>query len=361
MDRRVIPAVLVLGAACGCEVLTHAYGYTVPDYGVCAACPASTVDLRHPPCPDRARPDDPSGSADGGVPGQRYVFAWRKVSLGGDPGALASASYDVGYDQDCSNRPDGGLPAWCDPVLKGSSHNLVPVAPWAPLPHGIDNSVGERVAAPLVAFATTLGVTFDVDSQISQSFGSGDQGELTVIDDWNGTPEDADVTVRFAGSSSGTGGAPPRWDGTDTWIPNATITSYPPFHGYVTGGELVCDTRSDQEEDTTFSVPGADGGLVPFVLQYRLLVRVAAIHQDAMTVVMYGRWNLDSALQEVPQLATFLASGDQTVTGILTTNLPDLLKSAADMPLGEQPTPGVPCAALSMAVRAEAYPAKLAQ
>jgi hypothetical protein len=365
MRRRSVLAT-ALGVA-ACQIVTHAHDYGIPDYGICSTCGYRTDDLRRPPCPPRAAP---AGS-------DRYVYAWRRISLGGNPETLDRPGYDVGFDQDCSTRAPSGLPAMCEPVFDPDvpPSQLIPLPAWAPLPHGIDNSLGQRFIAPLLAFARSFGRSVDVDALLSQALEQGTFGEIVVVDGWNGTADDDDVSATFVGSSHGTQGSPPRWDGEDVWVPNSSADSYPHLKGYVSGGMLVVDSRGLGEEDSTFTIGSASA-----VLQSRLLVRAGAIAPSAMRMVTYGRINLADMLAQVPGLATFLSNGQKcdmpgdartdagtdagtdptNIAQILCATMPNLLRGAADLPAGEVPTPGQPCEAISLAAVADAYRAKLA-
>ncbi len=352
-----LAGIVALGGAAAaiaaCELITRSSAYG-PYQGVCNACANPAADLRRPPCPPNVPPDD--AIADGGP---IHVYAWHTFSIGGDPATVHDPAYDVGYDQDCSTRADGGRPAWCVPYSQPPDDAILG-GPWWPLPHGVDNSLGQRVVAPLIAFGNSIGVAIDIDGTVTRSLQAGTFGEVVVVEGWNGTPDDADVTVSFIGSQ-GTGGVPPTWQGNDVWIANAPVGTYLKFPGYVTGGVLVVDTRSVGEDDLTVTLPDRNGNPVSFQLAGRLTVRAATLTPEAMTLVSYGRWNLTDALAQVSTLVGFWAGspddGGNAVAGILQSNLPDLFRAAADLPLGEASTPGGRCAALSLAFRTEALPA----
>jgi hypothetical protein len=241
--------------------------------------------------------------------------------------------------------------------------------PWSPLPHGIDNSLGQRFIGPLVAFAKGVGMPVDVDALISQSLERGEFGALVVIDGWNGAPDDEQVLATFAGSRGlhkerPTDPSPvPRWNGEDVWEPRSPTDHYPHMSGYVSGGTLVVDARSLGEEDSTLSI----GSAQDFVLQSQLVVRTARITPESLRLVTYGRVKFTDLLAQVPLLVKFLAGGqtcdspDGTPGRILCLNMPNLLRGAADLPATEAPTPGRLCAAISVAAVADAFPAKMTQ
>src|ERR1700679_351555 len=103
-------ALLAFGAvalACvACEKLADVSAFkvaetVVPYEGLCNQCLASLEPFRHEPCP--ASNDGPTT----GGKGETYVYAWRPVSVGGDPATLAVPRFDVRLHTACSSRPDG--------------------------------------------------------------------------------------------------------------------------------------------------------------------------------------------------------------------------------------------------------------
>jgi hypothetical protein len=348
--------VATAGLAAACELFTNSASYR--SYaGVCNACPAASGPLKRPECPPNVVPDDRDAGQP--PPEQTYVYAWRTFSLGGDPQALSDPKYNVGYDQDCSTRADGGLPALC--LGYPNPGTVVASPPWTPLPMGIDNSIGQRVQAPLVTFAQSLGVHIDVDGAVSGLLETGKAGEIVILENWNGTPNDADVTATFVGTS-GTVGTP-LWQGNDVWIANSAISIYPHFSAYIANGQLFVDTSSVGEDDLNVTLSDRQGLPVTFRLTGRLTVRAGSVTPDAMTLTTYGRWNLDDALAQVPNLVRLWAGsgsdGGDPIGTTLGQGLTDLLRAAADLPLaGESIAPpgrSLPrCAAISFAAQATA-------
>jgi hypothetical protein len=351
----VIAVVTMLSLAAGCEELGHVGDYKVekiePAPSVCTYCPLDAGDLRHPPCPTKVADVSTGAGVD-----PRYVFAWRRVSIGAEAALWTDQAFDQGLDLDCSPRTEAtGAPVACiPPPLPDPAKGAFPVTlePWVPLPHGIDNGLGLRVLGTLATLAKTLGQSFDVDQTLSDDYEHGKTGELVVIDDWNGTPNDPNVHVRFAGSK-GTE-APPNWDGKDRWIPNSAIDRYASFDAYVAEGVLVVDTRGIGEDDTTISVTDSNGNQYRFELKGRLMIRTGLLTQTSLTLYTAGRWNLADALQEHNALVALLAQGDSTVESILQPNLDRLLYAATDLPLGSNASADEPCRAISFGVRSTA-------
>jgi len=216
--------------------------------------------------------------------------------------------------------------------------------------HGIDNSLAERAIAPLVSFA---GGALDFDSVLSSGLEAGYYTELVVLDGWNGTPDDDEVLTSFIGSSGvAPDSNPPRWDGSDTWIPNGRgYVDYPHYPSYVSGGVLVADTRSGGQD--TSNIDLSVGGQT-FTFSARFMVRVGRLAPDHLTLVTAGVWALSEAVSQVPVIAGFLANGNMGVQDVLDGNLPGLLSGAADISLTGGATPGSPCAAISFGFVAEA-------
>ncbi len=342
----------------GCELITRAAEYRArPSYrGLCNACGERSEDILRPPCPPK---DLQAGGGEGQDP--RRVYAWRRLSMGSAPVSPGDLEYDVGFDQDCSTRADRGLPAWCRPVPH--EEHAIPSPPWfPPLPRGIDNSLGQRIIAPALAFSQTAGLKLDVEATLNAMLEAGQFSGVFIVDNWNGTPDDPDVTVTIANGLSSA--APPRWDGNDVWVPDSDPSAYPHYPAYVVKGVLVADTRTTAEDDVRITLLNRQGRPVTFLLPSRLAVYVAALTPDAATVVTYARWFLADALAESDRIADFIAGdsppdASDPLPGILRVSLRELLQGAADLPLGEAPTPDQKCAAISMALRFQGLRARL--
>ncbi len=351
----------MVAAAClaaGCRLVTTPDDF-IPYAGLCTECPLD-AGVTRPPCPVF-----PAGVTDTGH--QTYTFAWRSVSLGAH--APDAGTYDIGRDQDCSPRAYRGLPTACtalppDPVGdSGVVHLIAPPPRWEALPGGVDNSLGQRVLVPLLKFADSTGQPFDVDAILSERLDAGLFGQIVQITDWNGLPDDPAITAVFGGAD-GTylpdgGHLDPKWDGTDVWRPSSDLKHYPHFTGYVSGGQLVVDTRDSIVESIQVTLTDQSGLPHVFAIQGRQMVRVGELTQEHLTLVSYGRWDLADALAQTNEVAAFL-SGDSNldggIGGELANNLPPLFRAAADLPLGRAATVDQPCTALSLALRAEAFP-----
>ena len=348
----------------GCEAVTQSESYRTYS-GICNECPTNS-GLKRPVCPntDDHAADRPS---DAGT----YYFAWRTVAFGDK--SYDGGDDDVGFDEDCADDSPRLTRALCvaAPLPADNGTRAIPVPQWARLPGGIENALGQRVIKPLIAYS---GGAFDVDVILSQAFSGGTAGQIVVLEDWNGLPDDNAITVAFVGTNGldDPDAGPPRWDGTDVWRPKSDPSAYPHYQGYVSGGILVADTRGVGDEKLDIALTDSTGTQQTFHIQTRLMTRVGVLDQTHLSLTNYGRWDLAEALENRHDIARFLAGGDNTVdggNGLFTTldgEFEELFRGAADLPFTgstEQDLGGdisAPCTAMSLALKAEAYPVKVA-
>lgn len=358
MRRRALIAFALL-ALTRCELLTRSGEYSSYS-GICTEC-SDAAGLKRPVCPSLS-----NRAADQGDDGQTYYFAWKTVSLGGNP--FDGGESDVGYDEDCSLDTSRTARALCVAnEVPNNDSRLIPSPPWTRLPGGIDNALGQRVVRPLQSLMSG----FDVDAIISSALSDGKAGELVVIEDWNGTGDDNELTITFVGAlgldPSADGGAP-RWDGSDVWLPRSPVAVYPHFKGYVSGGQLVADTRGVGDERLDVNLVDSAGQTHQFLIQARLMSRAGTLDKTHLSLTSYGRWDLPEAKQDADAIAAFL-SGDPDPDGglhhALADQLPGLFDGAADLPFtGSTPADlngnvSAPCSAISLALKAEAYPVRV--
>jgi hypothetical protein len=324
----------------GCELVTNAGDYEVrPSYeGWCTECSGS-AGLRHPPCP----PDIADGSD-----GRTYIFGARRMYLtAGGPDAWSgpnAESFQLGYDIDCSNRPDG-QPVLCTPLDVDN-----PIA-WAPMPHGIDNSTTQRVFGPLLETAKAAGQELDLDAEYSDDYEHGRLGVIVTIDEWNGEPDDPHVVVSVS-SSPGTSesNGPPRWDGTDRWDTYNELAGQSTrffriqqVDGYVSGGVLVVDYRD--RGDTVFTFGNPELFFEMIVNQVGFAGRLT---KDELTFfTMSAVVDLARLLDDIPDLASILSACDPLGEQYLNMELDRLLVGAADMPRDPTAPPNQPCDGIS--------------
>ena len=305
----------------GCELITDAGEYAVYD-GLCNRCPKSTHDLRHPPCPNQSEVQDT---------GETYTYAARKLFFGKPEDWREGSSFSLGYDLDCSERPNGARPVLCR-ERPGASDEL----PWEHLPRGIDNALATRIFGPLYDTAAMFGQNIDLDATYSADQEEGRLGTLITITGWNGTADDPAVVVSLH-SSPGVSAenGPPRWDGTDTWdlysdIPG-NISRYFQIEnmpGYVANGMLVIDYRSRGDISYRFGSPQTS-----FRITVREVSFIGYLDTERLTNFnMVAVAPLVSIFDEVDEAAKVLSSCDPAGEAFLKEKLEQLLIFAVDMP-----------------------------
>lgn len=350
--RLALALLALTGAAC--ELLTHATDYAVapPYQGICNVCPDPKEDLRHVPCPTTNAADGDDGTA--------HVYAARRLHFGKPsewkgPGA---ASFRLGFDQDCSARPNG-LPVLCTAVTPDGGAPL----PWVALPHGIDDSLLQRIFTPLYEAAAAAGQNFDLDATYSANEEAGKLGLLVTIEGWNGTPDDAHVTMTLQSSPGVTpSSAPPLWNGDDPWdvypdTPELTreILKVVQADGYVAGGVLVVDYRSRGDVSARFGVPGQT-----FRILLHEVVFSGTLTNDRLDeLTMSARADVASAYESITDTAKFLGGCNPAAIAYLEQKLPALLVGAADMPSSPNAPKEQACDSVSFAWALDAERARL--
>ena len=364
---------LAMGAACvlavACEGIAHVSDFSIeaasatpdasgPYSGVCNACPTSDQELLRPPCPNGGP------AADDGL---FRTYVWQRIHLGATPDqwrGATGASYTVGRDQDCSTRPNGGLPVECTPAAdSGPVGDL-----WEPLPHGIDNSFSQRILWPVAQLAQSLGNTVDLESTIDARFAQGSGSVLVTVFDWNGTPDDSQVGVVLC-STVGVDPAngPPRWDGTDEWIAyaagpdpdfpgaNVPLTDEKTTTAYVSNGVLFADYSALGGAQLTILNNGARVTVILHDFYY-----TGQITPQALTgVTAVGRWYLDDYEKAASDAADYLSGCDPLARAVLDQNLPAFGYEAADLAVDPTRGPDAPCDAISTAYQADAVRAQI--
>lgn len=335
-------AAMVLAA---CASITHADEFSLaeqkPDVRLCAACPARP-DLRHPPCgPAAASPGED----------RVVVFAMRALDLGVRASGWHS-DYNVGLDQDCSDRPDG-LPASCAPrSTKG----------WTALGDGVDNALASQVFYPLVEHLLAIDQRFDVQAQINKSLESGVGNALLVVDGWNGLADDQHVGVRLVsakGVVNDDGRTQPSWSGDDEWevyadrwdaefpgqgVPDAPAKSK---NGYVTGGVLVWDARDIQPFQARFTVGQATVEID--LANVVVFGEIASFDQPRKLInaALGGVWSAFLASRKAEALAQIATQCDPCAAKAVAPTVEQLLQVAPDMLLPTSNAPGA-CDAISV-------------
>lgn len=306
--------------ACACTTITHADDYevqeSVQDDRLCAMCPGRS-DLLHPPCPSE------KASAEGD---QVLYFALRALDLGTRASGW-TAGYNVGLDQDCSDRPSGN-PVQC------AQRN--PLTGFERLANGVDNALATQVLYPLIQ-----AVEVNPQTLINEALDRATGGVLLIIDGWNGTSDDDHVGVRMLPALAAAG--VPAWDGTDRWI--AFADRYDPAFpgqkvphsdnetrdGYIAGGKLVWDARSL----ATFLMPfGSADAIVDVRLSNVVFVGdllLDSTPRQLVNAAMAGVWSAFLASRNAVHLAEIVARCDSCIVNSVTPMIEDLVADAPDM------------------------------
>lgn len=354
-----LPAALAIGGA-ACELITHASDFSVAPHvrfdGACNRCPEDAgANLRHVPCPN------PSGAKDSDV---IFTYAARRFYLGHayeweEPRLVPS--FNLGFDIDCSARRNGE-PANCAPLpLDGGI-----AAPWTSLPHGIDNSLSQRVLAPLTAAAASMGKNVDLDVLVSENYERGSAGFIVQIEQWNRTLDDPNVKVSlFASPGIAAENGPPNWNGDDTWSTygedfNVTGRYFKLLKasGYVTNGVLIVDARSKGLVNFRFSAGGTLGSGPRSFLVSDLVFSGKLTEERVDHLVMSGITPLASIYDAAEDAARLFTGCDPIAAANLKPRVTELLVGAADVP-SDPDNPGGPCDAISFAIALDAEKAQL--
>jgi hypothetical protein len=382
MASRVLLAVALSSfflAASGCRVFDESF-LDPPDAGLPDAGPGEDGGPDAGPpgdagCTPRHPPERPA-PFDAGVPDdQELAFALRDLVLD----QRGAAWLDIGYDLDgkCSyppppatdagpgvdaGEPDAGRGAgWmieCVPPNVGS-------APETDGNEGIDNSYGSNFSLLILAFVSEL------REQLDAEHAEGRGVVLLRLREWNGQDDDARVEVAIASgvrtepASSGVDGgmgdggvdagtAPPRWDGTDTFVPSADdfVPGDPPRrpnivndNAYVAGRTLVV-----QLPDRSRFVWAGEGLSLTLALVDPLLTgRISDDGLRLQGVTLAGRWARLDLLDGLEGVGFCAGSENRTA-------LEMLFDTAAD--LREDPAaagPGTVCNAVSTAIEMTGY------
>lgn len=284
-----------------------------------------------PSCVSRVPPPAVPGT---GADGPRRVYALRNVlfTQGG------SVWNDVGYDLDetcsltasavtCSARGGGS------PSIDGFD--------------GVDNSAGREILSGLVLADPSLQSDARADQDLGQN------AIILVIDGWDGSDDDAQVTAWFSQSlygvpMGGARGEPLAWDGTDTFVPSELDF----VDGDLAQPLIVDDAAHIAGRQLVMTLPSGRPAILPFTdnqmtLRLTDAVLVAELSADGASVDaarLTGRWallDMSAALTEVG-----ICPGTMQRMGI-----DMLVESIADV--RSDPTTdamGRPCDAVSLAI-----------
>jgi len=242
-----------------------------------------------PSCVSRVPPPAVAGT---GGDGPRRVFALRNVVFrqGG------SVWNDVGYDLDETCTLTASTTT-CEAGGGGS--------PSIDGFDGVDNSAGREILSGLVLADPSL----EADARADQDLGQ--NAIIVVIDGWDGSDDDAQVSAFFSQSLYGVpmGGArgdPLAWDGTDTFVPSSLDF----VDGDVDRPLIADDSAHVADRQLVMSLPSGRPTILPFTdnqmtLRLTDAVLVAELSADGASITaarLTGRWavlDISAALTEV--------------------------------------------------------------
>jgi len=183
-----------------------------------------------------------------------------------DTGVRSFAFRDVVINQGSDWRHIGfNLDGWDSQASNDFRGDCTAEDNYADGDNGIDNQFGDRLWTSIQAFLPTL------ECEVNEAFASGHGTLIMRLEKWNGTPDDARITVSIApaidGSSDaitdcdalageevqymGTDAADPAWDGTDKYCINpygiVDVTGTARVideNAYIVDGQVIMSLRS---------------------------------------------------------------------------------------------------------------------
>ncbi|MCU0659227.1 MAG: hypothetical protein MUF64_29405 [Polyangiaceae bacterium] len=294
-------------------------------------------------------PKEPPAKKDG----VEFVLAVRSFDLGEKKVNGESQFQGYGFDLDgyCS-CPD-------DFTCKGADSTTE--SRYCDGPDGRDNAGGALVAA----YSSIL--TDFRSEDLNKSTEEGRSTILFQIRSYNGEADDDQVEIAWLiGDDLSDDGTKPRWDGEDAWpvldtgyVDNAQSSplreKYVDKNAYVRGYVLVA------------TIPGGEVNANGFGVALTAPIMVATLQKptearpfwsvDSGTVA--ARWDSRDVLKLLGRYQDPLAKEPLCTDNPFYGNIKAEICKFADIPLGVQVQPNVPCSALSIALRFTATEAKL--
>jgi len=198
-----------------------------------------------PICEHATFPGPPTETDAGGE--ESFVVAMSEIDFGEtyDPDSgTAVPERNIGYDLDnkCSGRQGEGESCAKPPWANGNSEDY---------PAGRDNALGRLITEISSRFVSTFG-----SAAYTQQINEGKVSILYKVDNWNGQPNDDQVTtaLMMPAPLNALGGRDvPLWDGTDTWPVASDSVNGTPLNpkfaddtAYVRDGTLVAKLTTAQ-------------------------------------------------------------------------------------------------------------------
>jgi len=162
------------------------------------------------PCPDFGPPAAPSADDPSNDGGQGFVVAVHTIDFGFDAGTLSTIGYDLDDIYTCC---DGGAES-CKAAQAGATH--------CDDVSGRDNSGGQLLASLFIIDPSQF-----TTATVSQRLQDGVYSILLQVSDYNGTPNDTQVTAALYGSDGVESDAGALWNGTDQWTVDESFVVNP--------------------------------------------------------------------------------------------------------------------------------------
>ena len=376
--RRVVGAVGAVGIVGACAIAVF-----VTSYEGCAVYGPSLIGsidggdgdsptTAIPPCDGAEPPDRPQGGDDGGAPESIPVIAAFNTIDIGVSGGLDAAVPAFGYDLDHTCTCPG--PPSCLPP---------PPPMGTPANPGCDDSRG-RDNTDIQLFRDLRAPAATGTTQIDQGLTAGQYGLLLVITNYNGKPDDPQVTVDFYVSDGlsrdADGGIPkPKFDGTDLWtrdinsLQGGQANGQPQYStdtAYVSNNVVVANfTQLPISFGDRSFLGGATmelfGAIIVGQLQAQPIADSGNFGYALAGGTIAGRWptsQILSTLATIPTEGGFLCGTDTPLDKFYYGLFKEVVCAAADIATvstEDNSTPLAPCDAISVGMQFTAVPAHL--
>ena len=265
------------------------------DVAEAAAPDVREAEAAPPPCPEDFPPsrpamDDPSDAGDD----VSVIVALHTIDIIGNGGPPSGVGYDIDNVWTCCDGGAHGGAESCTPPSTGSMH-------YCDENGGIDNNGG----ALLSSFATLDPAQFSTAS-ISQRLEQGVYSILLLIQQYNGTANDEQVTGAIFASPGVVGDAGAMWNGKDSWTidqnyiasTNPLVPVYFDTNAFVANGVLVMRPPNFPFTLGTSSTGSFTVSLTAMVVTAK--VTPAGDGTYRMTNgVLAGRWNVSDLLNAI--------------------------------------------------------------
>jgi hypothetical protein len=302
------------------------------------------------PCPDFEPPAAPSADDPSNDGGQGFVVAVHTIDFGFDAGMASTIGYDLDSIYTCC---DGGAES-CKGAASPATAHCDDVS-------GRDNSGGT-----LLASLSLVDPSQFTTATISQRLQDGTYSILLQVTDYNGTPNDTQVTAALYGSDGVENDAGAFWMGSDQWTIDESFVVNPNTTPLV---PTDFDTNAYVADDTlvmhvTFPISLGTSATNTFTITLTAGVitgQLVSAGNGTWSLTggnIAGRWNVSqllSSLQTVNLSGTPICPGSPTYTFVKQ----QICKYADIMTDPSSDNTGATCDALSLGIGFTADPALL--